>query len=156
MTEEVAGGVDPDQWSPRVVIVGGGVSGYAAARRIHDDQPRARIHLYDANDWHHYSACGMTFAIEGLYPLEGVVLHTPGEYDEMGIDVHEKVNVTGVDLDGRTVQLSSGGSARYDVLVLATGRRAFIPPVPGIDLPVLGAADALDDPEQLAPPEPLA
>ncbi|UCC93470.1 MAG: FAD-dependent oxidoreductase, partial [Thermoplasmata archaeon] len=133
--DEVGGGVDPDQWSPRVVIVGGGVSGYAAARRLHSDLPRARVHLYDMYDWHHYSACGMTFAVEGLYPIEGVLLHTPEEYDEMGIEVHEGVEVTSVDVEGRTVALSTGGQARYDVLVIATGRRAFLPPVPGIDLP---------------------
>ncbi len=135
MTAEVSGGVDPNDWSPRVVIVGGGVSGYAAARRLHQDLPRARIRLYDRNTWHHYSACGMTFALEGLYPLEGVVLHTPEQYEEMGIEVHEGVEATGIDLDGRTVDLSDGSEARYDVLVLATGRRPLLPPVPGIDLP---------------------
>jgi NADH oxidase (H2O2-forming) len=118
-----------------VVIVGGGVSGYAAARRLHADLPRARIHLYDRNDWHHYSACGMTFAIEGLYPMDGVQLHGPEEYDLMGIEVHEGTDVTGIDLEGRTVHLATGSEARFDVLVLATGRRPFKPPVPGMDLP---------------------
>lgn len=135
MSEEVPGGVDPQEWAPRVVVVGGGVSGYAAARRLRTDLPRARIHIYDRNEWHHYSACGLTFAIEGLYPMEGVVLHTPEEYDEMGIEVHEGVDVTGIDLDDRQLLLSDGGRARFDVLVLATGRRAFKPPVPGMDLP---------------------
>ncbi len=125
---------DPGDRSPRIVIVGGGVSGYAAARRLHQDIPRARIHLYDRNRWHHYSACGMTFALEGLFPLEGVVLHTPEDYDRLGIEVHEGVEVTGIDLDGRRVQTDDGGEARYDVLVLATGRKAFLPPVPGIDV----------------------
>jgi NADH oxidase (H2O2-forming) len=135
MDTKAPGGVDPKEWSPRVVIVGGGVSGYAAARRLHRDLPRARIRLIDRNAWHHYSACGMTFALEGLYPLEGVLLHTPQDYEEMGIEVNEGVDVTSVDIDARTARLSAGGEARYDVLVLATGRRAFKPPVPGIDLP---------------------
>jgi NADH oxidase (H2O2-forming) len=133
--QEVSGGLDPSEWSPRVVIVGGGVSGYSVARRLREDLPRARIHLYDKNDWHHYSACGMTFAVEGLYDLEQVVLHTPEDYDGLGVEVHEGVEVTGADLDGRTIQLSEGGEARFDVLVIATGRKALKPPVPGIDLP---------------------
>ncbi len=135
MTQEIEGGVDPTEWSARVVIVGGGVSGYNAARRLHADLPRARIRLYDRNDWHHYSPCGMTFALKGLYPLDDVVLHTPEEYDRMGIEVHEGVEVTGIDLDSRHVNLSDGGRVPFDVLVLATGRRALRPPVQGIDLP---------------------
>ena len=135
MTEKVTGGIDPQEWSPRVVVVGGGVSGYSAARRLHADLPRARIHLYDRNDWHHYSACGMTFAVEGMYPMEGVVLHTPEEYDDMGIEVHEGVDVTDIDLEARSLRLYSGEQVRYDLLVLATGRTAFKPPVPGMDLP---------------------
>lgn len=127
--------VDPAEWSPRVLIVGGGVSGYAAARRVHAELPRARIHLYDENRWHHYSACGMTFALEGMYPMEDVVLHTPDEYDRKGIEVHEGVRVESIDLDDRTVSLAGNGKARFDVLVLATGRTAFRPPVPGMGLP---------------------
>jgi len=135
MTDEVIEGVDPKEWSPRITVVGGGVSGYGAARRLHADFPRARIHIYDRNDWHHYSACGMTFALEGIYPMDDVVLHTPEEYDAMGIEVHEKVVVTGFDLEGRTLDISPGNTARFDLLVLATGRNPFIPPIPGVDLP---------------------
>ncbi|NIS10398.1 MAG: FAD-dependent oxidoreductase, partial [Thermoplasmata archaeon] len=150
MEEQVGGGVDPYEWSPRVVVVGGGVSGYSVARRLHADLPRARIDLYDKNEWHHYSACGITFALEGMYPMDDVVLHTPEEYDRMGIDVHEGVEVTAVDLADRRVQLSDGGKARYDVLVLATGRRAFKPPVPGIELPGVHTLSNLGDARALA------
>ncbi len=150
MDEQVGGGVDPKGWSPRVVIVGGGVAGYAVARRLHTDLPRARIDLFDKNEWHHYSACGMTFALEGMYAMEDVVLHTPDEYDRIGIDVHEGVEVTAVDLDDLEVHLSDGGKARYDVLVLATGRRAFKPPVPGIDLPGVHTLSNLGDGHALA------
>jgi NADH oxidase (H2O2-forming) len=135
MTGDVTRGVDPKEWSPRIAIVGGGISGYAAARRLHRDLPRARIHVYDRNDWHHYSACGMTFALEGMYPMEGVLLHTPEEYDQMGIEVHEGVEVANIDLSGRNLEMGDGTEARFDVQVLATGRNPFIPPVPGVDLP---------------------
>jgi NADH oxidase (H2O2-forming) len=77
----------------------------------------------------------MTFAIEGLYSMDSVLLHTPEEYDQMGIEVHERVEVTEIDLEGRAIHLSTGDSARFDVLVIATGRKAFRPPVPGIDMP---------------------
>ncbi|NOQ54357.1 MAG: hypothetical protein GQ558_07120 [Thermoplasmata archaeon] len=149
MTDDVVEGVDPNEWSPRIAVVGGGVSGYGAARRLHTDFPRARIHIYDRNDWHHYSACGMTFALEGLYPMDGVVLHTPEEYDQMGIEVHEKVEVTGIDLERRTLDTTPGNPVRFDVLVLATGRNPLIPPITGVDLPGVHTLSNYGDGERL-------
>jgi NADH oxidase (H2O2-forming) len=134
MSDHASDGIDPNEWSPRVVVVGGGVAGYGIARRLSSDLPRARIRLFERHDWHHYSACGLTFALEGRYPLEQVVLHEPDEYEAMGIEVNEGVEVTGLDVEARTVQLSQGGDAKFDILILATGRGAMKPPVPGIDL----------------------
>ncbi|WP_281276090.1 nitrite reductase large subunit NirB [Saccharopolyspora antimicrobica] len=42
--------------------------------------------------------------------------------------------VTGVDRTARTVSTSDGSVLGYDALVLATGSRPFVPPVPGHDL----------------------
>jgi NADH oxidase (H2O2-forming) len=135
MPSEDMQGHDPQTWAPRVVVVGGGVAGYAAARRINATFPRARVQLFDRNRWHHYSSCGMTFAVEGMYPLEDVVLHTPEQYDSMGIDVHEGVKISGLDLDERTVATEEGDEVPFDILVMASGRQPFIPPVEGADLP---------------------
>ncbi|MFE9251290.1 FAD-dependent oxidoreductase [Streptomyces sp. NPDC007088] len=43
--------------------------------------------------------------------------------------------VTGVDRAARTVTCHDGTEIGYDALVLATGSRPFVPPVPGHDLP---------------------
>jgi len=130
-----AAGHDPDRWAPSVAVVGGGVAGYSAASRLRRAFPKAEVHVYDRNRWHHYSACGMTFALEGLFPLERTVIRTPDQYKAAGLEVHEGVTVESLDLAGRRLRLSGGREDPYDVLVLATGRRAFVPPVPGHDLP---------------------
>ncbi len=149
MPSEDVQGHDPQTWAPRVVVIGGGVAGYAAARRLDATFPRARIQLFDANRWHHYSSCGMTFALEGMYPLEAVVLHTPEQYASEGIDVHEGAMVSGLDLDGRTVTTGDGEEVPFDVLVLATGRRPFVPPVEGADLPGVMTLSNYDDAEEV-------
>ncbi|WP_108664875.1 nitrite reductase large subunit NirB [Euzebya rosea] len=43
--------------------------------------------------------------------------------------------VDAIDRDARTVTLDDGRSLGYDDLVLATGSRPFVPPIPGHDLP---------------------
>jgi NADPH-dependent 2,4-dienoyl-CoA reductase/sulfur reductase-like enzyme len=55
-------------------------------------------------------------------------------FTEKGIDL---VNVKAVRIDARskTVMTADGATYPYDKLVLATGAKPFVPPIPGVDLP---------------------
>src|SRR5699024_9743017 len=53
--------------------------------------------------------------------------------------------VTAIDRAAQQVELDSGELISYDALVLATGSRAFVPPVPGHDLPGCHVYRTLDD-----------
>jgi len=58
-----------------------------------------------------------------------------GRYDDPRVRLLLSTTVTGIDRDTRTVRLGDGQELGYDALVLATGARPFVPPVPGHDLP---------------------
>ncbi len=60
------------------------------------------------------------------------------------IDWRLSTRVTAVDRVARRV-LTDGGAVAYDALVLATGSRPFVPPVPGHDLPGCHVYRTLDD-----------
>ncbi|AGF71915.1 nitrite reductase large subunit NirB [Corynebacterium halotolerans] len=53
--------------------------------------------------------------------------------------------VTAINREERTVDCDDGGTVAYDHLVIATGSRAFVPPVPGADLDGCFAYRTLDD-----------
>ncbi|WP_026453950.1 nitrite reductase large subunit NirB [Saccharomonospora iraqiensis] len=53
--------------------------------------------------------------------------------------------VVAVDRAGRCVRTASGEVVHYDALVLATGSRPFVPPVPGHDLPGCFVYRTIDD-----------
>ena len=53
--------------------------------------------------------------------------------------------VTGIDRDAKWVLTADGERIDYDALVLATGSYAFVPPVPGRDLPGCHVYRTLDD-----------
>ena len=143
-----AGGHGRD-WTPRVAVVGGGVAGYSAAGRLRAAFPGAEVHLYERGRSHHYSACGMTFALEGLYPLERVVLETPEQSGRGGVRVHEGTDVVGIDAAARWLRTSGGADeGPFDVIVVATGRRALVPPVPGAGLPGVLTLSSYTDAER--------
>ena len=61
------------------------------------------------------------------------------------VTVRSGHRVTAIDRGARTVTLDSGEQLTYDTLVLATGSYAFVPPVPGHDLPGCHVYRTLDD-----------
>lgn len=84
----------------------------------------------------------------GLLPLRAGVL-----FDQAGILLRSGVTVTAIDRPGRRVILSQGAPLTWDRLVLATGSRNRLPPVPGLDragLPVLQQRDAADTDRMIA------
>jgi len=63
------------------------------------------------------------------------LLPHPGWYAEQGLTFRAGAKVTAIDRAARTVTLNDGSSLTYDTMVLATGSKPFVPPVPGHDLP---------------------
>ncbi|KUO15312.1 FAD-dependent oxidoreductase [Streptomyces dysideae] len=63
----------------------------------------------------------------------GLLLGEPGFRDRAGIRTRLGDPVVAVDRRGRRVTTAAGHVVGYDVLVLATGSRSFVPPVPGAD-----------------------
>lgn len=65
----------------------------------------------------------------------GITLHDPQVSMNAGVRVRLGTRVIGVDRVSRQVELSTGESVPYDRLVLATGARANVPTLTGIDRP---------------------
>jgi nitrite reductase (NADH) large subunit len=57
-----------------------------------------------------------------------------GSYDDPRVQLLLSTSVDSIDREARKVTLSDGTTHEYDALVLATGARPFVPPIPGHDL----------------------
>jgi nitrite reductase (NADH) large subunit len=61
-------------------------------------------------------------------------LVAPGFLENSGIRARTGESITDIDRASKTLTSSSGATLAYDKLVLATGSRPFVPPLPGRDL----------------------
>ncbi|MEV4949290.1 FAD-dependent oxidoreductase [Streptomyces sp. NPDC053755] len=77
-----------------------------------------------------YNRVALSSLVSGLTPAD-LALPAP----DFLVDVRLSTTVTEIDRERRTVRCSDGTRHPYDALVLATGSRPFVPPVPGHDLP---------------------
>jgi ferredoxin-nitrate reductase len=59
-------------------------------------------------------------------------------YQQHRIDLRGGCPAASIDTEARVVTDVSGGRHPYDALVVATGSRAFVPPMPGAELPHVG------------------
>ena len=66
------------------------------------------------------------------------------------VDLRGGSRAASIDLDGRAVIDESGIPHAYDALVIATGSRAFVPPVPGAGLPHVDVFRTWRDADALA------
>ncbi|WP_426571964.1 nitrite reductase large subunit NirB [Aquihabitans sp. McL0605] len=74
----------------------------------------------------------------------------PGFFGDHGIRLLLGDPAVAIDREARTVTTASGEVLRYDRLVLATGSRPFVPPVPGHDGPGCFVYRTIDDLEAIA------
>jgi NADH dehydrogenase len=106
------------EWLPRVVVIGGGFGGLAAARGLRDAP--VEVTLVDRRNFHLFQPLLYQVATGGLSPaniaapLRGLLARQKNARVVMG-------EVESFDLPGRRVLLADGGAIPYDWLVVAAG-----------------------------------
>jgi nitrite reductase (NADH) large subunit len=129
-----------------VVVVGHGMVGhrFVEALRSRDADGAWRVTVLAEETDAAYDRVGLTGYTDHW---DRRLLALPGnDYrgDEL-VEVRLGSRVAEIDRVAKTVLTADGEKVDYDALVLATGSYAFVPPVPGHDLPVSHVYRTLDD-----------
>ncbi len=140
----------------KLVIVGGvaaGASAAAKARRCNED---AEIIMFEKGPHISYATCGLPYYLSGVIRKREHLLVTSPRFfkQRFNVEVRTHHEVQRVDPSAREVlvrNLVTGTAIKepYDRLVLATGARAIVPPVPGVDLPFVFALKTLEDADRI-------
>jgi 3-phenylpropionate/trans-cinnamate dioxygenase ferredoxin reductase subunit len=89
--------------------------------------------------------------LSGKSPYEKLMLRPESFWHEQRVEFLLGATAAKIDRERRTVALADGRELPYAKLVLATGTRARIPPIPGIDLPLVHTLRKIDDVNRLRP-----
>ncbi len=124
----------------RLVIVGGVAAGTKAASRARRVDPEMEITVYQEEPEPSISECGLPYLLSGVVEKrERLIARTPEKFAKQDIEVlvrHrvEKIDAARKRLSVRDLATGEAFEDTYDRLVVATGARAVLPPIPGADL----------------------
>jgi NADPH-dependent 2,4-dienoyl-CoA reductase/sulfur reductase-like enzyme/nitrite reductase/ring-hydroxylating ferredoxin subunit len=120
----------------RIVIVGGGAAGFAAAEMLRRHKFEAQIVMLSDDDAVPVDRPNLSKDyLAGTAPEEWVPLRDDAFYAEQHIELRIKTPVDSIDVSAKTVVLGDGSTVTYDRLLLATGAEPVRLPLPGMELP---------------------
>ena len=118
-----------------VVIVGAGHAGFQLAASLRQHGFDGTIRLLSDEPALPYQRPPLSKEyLEGKIGLDLLLMRPEAFYRDHHIDYLPGSGVAEIDRSGRRVQLASGKRLEYGNLVLATGARNRVPPLPGVEL----------------------
>jgi NADH oxidase (H2O2-forming) len=119
----------------RIVVIGGGPAGTAAATNAIQTDRSASVTLLTEFEDIAYSPCGIPYVFgHEVESFEKLFLQNAEFYANMGLDLRTSETVKRIDMRGRVVITEKGEQFPFDKLILCTGWGYEVPDVPGSDL----------------------
>lgn len=130
----------------RIVIVGGGAAGFAAAEMLRREQYDGEIVMLSGDEAAPVDRPNLSKDyLAGHAPADWVPLRPDSFYSENAIDLRLNATVAGLDPRSHEVALADGSRLRYGRLLLATGAEPIRLSIPGADQTRVRALRSLAD-----------
>jgi NAD(P)H-nitrite reductase large subunit/predicted pyridoxine 5'-phosphate oxidase superfamily flavin-nucleotide-binding protein len=117
-----------------LVVIGNGMSG---ARTVEELLARGGAELFDiamfgAEPFGNYNRIMLSAVLDGSHQAGEISLNPLEWYERNRIRLHAGIRATRIYRFARRVLGADGSEEPYDNLIIATGSRSFIPPLPGL------------------------
>jgi len=121
-----------------IIVIGGDAAGMSAASQARRTSPGLSLAVFEKGAHVSYAACGMPYYISGEISNHRSLLAIDKEdfIHKRNINIFSETEIVSVDLEQKNVTAKCEGSPcrySYDSLIIATGARAVVPPIPGIN-----------------------
>ncbi len=118
----------------RSVIIGNSAAAVGAIEAIRQHNQDDSITVVSDEPHHVYSRPLISYLLGGMVDEARMYYRPPDFYDRYGVETMLGVKVTRVNPQERSISLAGGGTLSYDRLLISTGGKPFVPPLPGVDL----------------------
>ena len=130
----------------RLVVIGNGMAGARFVEELRDRASAAfQITVLGEEPHGGYNRIMLSGVLGGFRDAAEIVTHAPEWYDERRIALRRGTAAVAIDRERKTVTCADGERVPYDALVIATGSRPLVPPIPGLDAPHVFVMRTIDD-----------
>ncbi len=121
----------------KLVVVGNGMAGARAVEEVlaRGGAEQFDITMFGDEPYGNYNRIMLSNILSGVQNADEIYINPLDWYRENNITLHAGARVADIDRAARAVRAENGVVAHYDVLLIATGSRAFVPPMKGTNGP---------------------
>ncbi len=130
----------------KLVVVGNGMAGMRVVEELLKIAPDLYdITVFGDEPYPNYNRIMLSPVLANEQTIDDIILNTREWYVENNITLHTDARINKIDRTKRIVYAENGTTAEYDRLLIATGSKPFMPPIPGKELEgVIGYRDIKD------------
>lgn len=130
----------------KLVVIGNGMAGMRTVEDLIKIAPDIYdITVYGDEPYPNYNRIMLSPVLANEQTIDDIILNTREWYVEKNITLHTNARINKIDRHRRIVYAEDGSSAEYDRLLIATGSKPFMLPIPGNELEgVIGYRDIKD------------
>jgi nitrite reductase (NADH) large subunit len=117
----------------KLVVIGNGMAGARAVEEMLalGGADMFEITMFGDEPYGNYNRILLSNILSGIQDATEIFINPLSWYEENNITLHAGARVTEIDRASHMVRAANGVKAHYDKLLIATGSRAFIPPMKG-------------------------
>ncbi|BCM24138.1 nitrite reductase large subunit NirB [Methyloradius palustris] len=136
----------------KLVVVGNGMAGMRVVEELLKIAPDLYdITVFGDEPYPNYNRIMLSPVLANEQTIDDIILNTREWYAEHNITLHTNARVDRIYRESRVVYAEDGTSAPYDRLLIATGSKPFMLPIPGAELTgVIGYRDIKDTNDMIA------
>lgn len=127
------------------LIIGNGIAGLAAAEEIRKNDENGNILIVSKEEIPTYWRTRLSALIAKDFDKDDIYVKKEAWYQEKNIEEKLDTEVEKLDLENNKAILADGEEIEYGKVLLATGARAFVPPIKNVESKGVFAIRSLDD-----------
>jgi NAD(P)H-nitrite reductase large subunit len=133
----------------RYIIIGGSAAAISAVESIRSLDKDSPVDLFSDEETPLFSRVLLPYYVAEELSKPLLNFRTSDFFEENKVTPHMGVKVTNLNPAAKTIKASDGKQYTFDKLLLATGGRPIVPPIPGVDKEGISTLKTMADAEKI-------